>query len=179
MPWSGQYRACSAADMDVRAYRAKKKFATFKSEEGHKRTRTDDGDVSTRKSARGTDEGTCWKQFEAYLVGKNKEYGDNLKSPGWSRFIAELVAKERGLFPNDQISLIPVTEPVAAGRAQHPAAEGSQPRMFPPPRVNAAMQPGPAGYQLAPLQFQPGPSTGMGLSLPSMASLGDHLVHLK
>ncbi|KAJ7603162.1 hypothetical protein FB45DRAFT_1094845 [Roridomyces roridus] len=90
--------------------------------------------------------------------------------------LAELVAKERGLFPNDQISLIPVTEPVAAGRAQHPAAEGSQPRMFPPPRVNAAMQPGPAGYQLAPLQFQPGPSTGMGLSLPSMASLGDRQV---
>ncbi|KAJ6550709.1 hypothetical protein B0H10DRAFT_1968795 [Mycena sp. CBHHK59/15] len=117
---------------------------------------------------RGTDTNSWWPQMSVYLEAKNKELTTDLKSPGWTVHLDQLMANERRLFPNDIILLIPMTEVPATGYRSHRSG-GDRP-MRPLPTRSNDLRDDPTAFQLPPLHFPASTSGSNGLFLPSMSS---------
>ncbi|KAJ6609969.1 hypothetical protein B0H10DRAFT_2062206, partial [Mycena sp. CBHHK59/15] len=48
-----------------------------------------------------------WCQITLWWKKANKDWGSDLKSPGWSKYIDAIIAQERRMYPTDNLPLIP------------------------------------------------------------------------
>ncbi|TFK46158.1 hypothetical protein OE88DRAFT_1739630 [Heliocybe sulcata] len=64
--------------------------------------------VKTKKG-RSSDGDDFWSMVTAFLLEKDAEWGTDLKSAAWSRYIMECIETERRLFPDDPLLEMPVT----------------------------------------------------------------------
>ncbi|KAJ7019779.1 hypothetical protein C8F04DRAFT_1321119 [Mycena alexandri] len=135
-------------------------------QESNKRARVGEpGDADNRKPTRGTDSDSWWPQVTIYFEAKNKAWTADLKSPGWTQLINELMANEKKLFPNDLIPLIPTVDicvPRAPSTDERP--------MRPIPRRTNFLGDASKTFQLPPMRV-PENAQGNGLTLPSLAGL--------
>ncbi|KAF7344748.1 hypothetical protein MVEN_01635500 [Mycena venus] len=89
-----------------------------------KRAREDSGEAAASSQLRDSDddaESQFWVVVTNFFDAQAKVWGTDRKSFGWSDYISKAVGKERRLFPNDDIPLIPHTV-VAPQSATVPAS---------------------------------------------------------
>ncbi|TFK46352.1 hypothetical protein OE88DRAFT_1739457 [Heliocybe sulcata] len=67
------------------------------------------------KKGRVADGEDFWSQATLFLDEKDEVWGRDLKSGGWSMYIAECIKVERELFPDDDLADLPLTMGSAAG----------------------------------------------------------------
>ncbi|KAJ7468924.1 hypothetical protein B0H11DRAFT_2045319 [Mycena galericulata] len=140
----------------------------------NKRARVGDSDT-IRKGTRGTDADSWWPSFTTFLEAKNKEHTVDLKSPGWSGHIGQIVVYEHRAFPNDTIPLVPISEATTASSRVY--SSGEDRAILALPRsgavhagaASAGMQASGA-WNIPPLRLPDGSSSLNGFTLPSMVT---------
>ncbi|KAJ7176537.1 hypothetical protein C8R46DRAFT_1213112 [Mycena filopes] len=131
----------------------------FKDSRKHARVERDDDDAEADNSKT-----SCvneyWPQFTKFVEGKNEEWTDDLRSPGWTQYINVIIAHEKRLFGNDMMPLIPTVDVAAFPRA--PSTEERPMRPLPTRTGASAKQ-----FQLPPLRISENtPANGMSFLLP-------------